>query len=91
MGHPDEALPALQELLAANPDDTVLGCNVCDALIDLGRVEEARKVLADVESRCKNTIHLTAASREGVQRSVAECRAKLEGKPKADLSALDEL
>jgi tetratricopeptide (TPR) repeat protein len=90
-GHPEEALPVLQELHAANPDETVLGCNVCHVLIDLGQVEEARRLFADVESRHKKTMYLGAASRQQIESVVQECRARLEGKPKTDLSALDEL
>jgi tetratricopeptide (TPR) repeat protein len=90
-GHHDEALALLQEFLTRYPNHIFLACNFCELLIELGRMEEARGLYAQMEDRRKNTTYLGAASRESVERRVTECRAKLEGKPKTDLSALDDL
>jgi hypothetical protein len=80
-GHPEDALPVLQAQYAQLPDDSVLGCNLCNVLMELGRLDEARNVLAEVERRRKNTIYL-GTSGDAVNRLIRECRERLEGKPK---------
>jgi hypothetical protein len=89
-GHPEEALPVLQELLAENPYDIVLGCNACHILIDLGQMDEARRLLAAVENRHAALFYLSRSQRAAMDRLVEECRARLE-QAKSDLSAIDEL
>jgi hypothetical protein len=90
-GHPEDALPVLRSLWEKDPSNTVAGCNLCQVLVDLGRVDEARSVLVEVDRRRKQSIPLGADARAKLDRLVEECRARLEGKPKTDLSALDEL
>lgn len=44
---PDRAVPLLRELLAINPQDGASKANLANALIDLGRMEEAMKLVRD--------------------------------------------
>jgi hypothetical protein len=91
LGHPEEALSLLKAVYGKEPNDSALGCSVCDVLRALGRYDEARNILADVERRRKDTIYL-GSSRSAVDQMIRDCRERLEGKPKkTSLSEFDEL
>jgi hypothetical protein len=90
-GHPDDALTVLQAQYAKLPDDPVLGCNLCSVLMELGRLDDARRTLAEIERRRKNSVYL-GGSGDAVDRLIRDCHERLEGKPrKTSLSEFDEL
>lgn len=90
-GDSEGALPILQEQFARNPNESAVRCNLCYVLFALNRVDEARKTIAEVENRRKNTRYLSQGAGDAIDRMIRECRAAVEGKPKTGLPEFDEL
>jgi Flp pilus assembly protein TadD len=90
-GDSEGALPILEEQFARNPYDILVGCNLSSVLVALGRRDEARTTIAEVERRRKNNRYIGPGAAEAVDRLIHECRAAVEGKPKEGLPELEEL
>ncbi|MFI5456890.1 MAG: tetratricopeptide repeat protein [Isosphaerales bacterium] len=88
----DAAFPLLEEVARANPNELTYQCNLCLVLAELGRVEEAQKQLSRIEDFRKNLIFILGPRyRQSIDGAIQDCRDRLNGMPKADLAALDEL
>jgi hypothetical protein len=92
-GDPDSALPLLEEAARAGPrviHQMVIRCNLCRALAELGRVEEARTQLRLAEESRKRTLVLSANDRRVLSETIQKCRDQLAALKPTDLRAVDE-
>jgi pentatricopeptide repeat protein len=90
-GNPEAALPLISQSALENPFDVNLRCHLCLLLVDLGRIDEARAQLQSIDDLHKKQRTVPAAARQSLEEHIQACRDRVAGKPKSDLTALDEL
>jgi tetratricopeptide (TPR) repeat protein len=90
-GNPAAALPLFEQAALAQPNELIFQCNICRALAELGRFDEASGRLDRVEQLGRKTYFPNSSHRQLIDKIIQECRDRIAGETKADLTALDEL